>query len=171
MATSNRSNSLGKKCGQASCLASGTDDANVLRLIHRYGRSWLEGRKILASGAGHIERRLVTATDETGRRLIVLPRLSAPDRADLSRWTAQGMRASATGAVDFTGVEIEPMEIVGREGDYNDSPGFLRAMALRSSASRRHGEAIRSPSEAFAGDQSRTGPAPGCASGSSRNGC
>jgi alkylation response protein AidB-like acyl-CoA dehydrogenase len=28
-----------------------TDDANGLGLIHRHGRSWLEGRKILASGA------------------------------------------------------------------------------------------------------------------------
>jgi alkylation response protein AidB-like acyl-CoA dehydrogenase len=101
-----------------------TDDANGLRLIHRYGRSWLEGRKVLASGAGHIERPLVTATDEHGRRLIVLPRLGAAARADLSRWTAQGMRASATGAVDFTDVEIDPIEIVGGEGDYERQPWF-----------------------------------------------
>jgi alkylation response protein AidB-like acyl-CoA dehydrogenase len=101
-----------------------TDDANGLRLIHAHGRSWLEGRKILASGAGHIERPLVTATDEDGRRLMVLPKLSARDRADLSGWTAQGMRASATGAVDFTGVEVEPVEIVGREGDYERQPWF-----------------------------------------------
>ena len=101
-----------------------TDDSNGLRLIHRHGRSWLEGRKILASGAGHIERPLVTATDEDGRRLMVLPKLSAPDRADLSRWTAQGMRASATGAVDFTGVEIQPIEIVGGDGDYERQPWF-----------------------------------------------
>ena len=101
-----------------------TDDANGLRLIHRHGRSWLEGRKILASGAGHIERPLVTATDDNGRRMIVLPKLGAPDRADVSRWTAHRMRASATGAVDFTGVEIEPMEIVGREGDYERQPWF-----------------------------------------------
>ena len=43
-----------------------TDDSNGLRLIHSHGRSWLEGRKVLASGAGHIERPLVTATDEEG---------------------------------------------------------------------------------------------------------
>jgi alkylation response protein AidB-like acyl-CoA dehydrogenase len=101
-----------------------TDDANGLRLIHRYGRSWLEGRKVLASGAGHIERPLVTATDENGRRLIVLPRLGAPARADLSRWTAHGMRASATGAVDFTDVEIDRIEIVGGKGDYERQPWF-----------------------------------------------
>ncbi len=101
-----------------------TDDSNGLRLIHRHGRSWLEGRKVLASGAGHIERPLVTATDEDGRRLMVLPKLDTSGRADLSGWTAQGMRASATGAVDFTGVEIEPIEIVGREGDYERQPWF-----------------------------------------------
>src|ERR1700722_6638715 len=101
-----------------------TDDANGLRLIHRHGRSWLEGRKVLASGAGHIERPLITATDKNGRRLMVLPKLDAPGRADLSGWTAQGMRASATGAVDFTGTEIEPIEIVGREGDYERQPWF-----------------------------------------------
>src|SRR5277367_3534686 len=101
-----------------------TDDSNGLRLIHRHGRSWLEGRKVLASGAGYIERPLVTATDENGRRLMVLPKLDAPGRADLSGWTAQGMRASATGAVDFTGVEVQPIEIVGREGDYERQPWF-----------------------------------------------
>jgi alkylation response protein AidB-like acyl-CoA dehydrogenase len=100
-----------------------TDDANALRLIHRHGRSWLEGRKILASGAGHIERPLVTATDENGRRLMVLPKIGS-EGVDLSSWRAQGMRASATGAVDFTGVEIEPIEIVGREGDYERQPWF-----------------------------------------------
>ena len=101
-----------------------TDDANGLRLIHRHGRSWLEGRKILASGAGHIERPLVTAIDENGRRLMVLPKLGGSERADLSGWRAQGMRASATGAVDFTGVEIAPLEIVGCEGDYERQPWF-----------------------------------------------
>ncbi len=101
-----------------------TDNSNGLRLIHKHGRTWLEGRKILASGAGHIERPLVTATDEDGRRMMVLPKLDAPDRADLSGWRAQGMRASATGAVDFTGVEIKPIEIVGHEGDYERQPWF-----------------------------------------------
>jgi alkylation response protein AidB-like acyl-CoA dehydrogenase len=101
-----------------------TDDSNGLRLIHRHGRSWLEGRKILASGAGHIERPLVTATDEDGRRLMILPNLGASDRADLSGWRAQGMRASATGAVDFTGVGVESVEILGGDGDYERQPWF-----------------------------------------------
>ncbi len=101
-----------------------TDDSNNLLLVQRRGRYRLVGRKILASGAAHIERPLVTATDEEGRRLMVLPKLRASDRADLSSWTAQGMRASATGSVDFTGVEIDPIEIVGRAGDYERQPWF-----------------------------------------------
>src|ERR1700735_5354160 len=43
-------------------------------------------------------------------------------------------------------------------------------MALRRGAPWRHGEAIRSSSEAFAGDQSRTGSPPGCAFGPRRDG-
>jgi alkylation response protein AidB-like acyl-CoA dehydrogenase len=101
-----------------------TDDANGLRLVRRRQGYRLVGRKILASGAGHIERPLVTATDEDGRRLMVLPKLRPSDRADLSGWTAQGMRASATGAVDFTGIEIDSVEILGRAGDYERQPWF-----------------------------------------------
>ena len=101
-----------------------TDDANDLRLVRRRERYRLVGRKILASGAGHIERPLVTATDEDGRRMMVLPKLRPSDRADLSGWTAQGMRASATGAVDFTGIEIDSVEILGRAGDYERQPWF-----------------------------------------------
>jgi alkylation response protein AidB-like acyl-CoA dehydrogenase len=44
--------------------------------------------------------------------------------ADLSGWKAQGMRASATGAVDFTGVGVELIEIVGSDGDYERQPWF-----------------------------------------------
>lgn len=101
-----------------------TDDASNLRLVQRRGGYRLLGRKVLASGAGHIEQPLVTATDEHGRRLMVLPRLRKSDRADLSSWTAQGMRASATGALDFTGVEVDPADIVGEAGDYERQPWF-----------------------------------------------
>jgi alkylation response protein AidB-like acyl-CoA dehydrogenase len=100
-----------------------TDEARVLRLVGPEGRLRLEGRKILASGAGWIDRPLVTATDERGRRLMVMPRLDA-ERADLSKWTAQGMRASATGAVDLTGLSIEPIDILGEDGDYERQPHF-----------------------------------------------
>jgi alkylation response protein AidB-like acyl-CoA dehydrogenase len=101
-----------------------TDDENNLRLIRSPERVSLEGRKILASGAGYIERPIVTATDERGRRLMVMPHLRAGERADLSRWRAHGMRASATGSVDFSGIAIEPDDIIGSDGDYERQPAF-----------------------------------------------
>jgi alkylation response protein AidB-like acyl-CoA dehydrogenase len=101
-----------------------TDGEQGLRLLADPEGHWLQGRKILASGAGFIERPLVTATDETGRRLMVIPHLQPGQRSDLSSWTAQGMRASATGTVDFSGVAVEPIEIVGGDGDYERQPTF-----------------------------------------------
>ena len=101
-----------------------TDDKDGLRLFADHGGHRLQGRKILASGAGFIERPLVTATDETGRRLMVIPRLQPGQRSDLSSWTAHGMRASATGAVDFSGVAVKPFEILGGDSDYERQPAF-----------------------------------------------
>ena len=142
-----------------------TDDATGLRLARGHGRFWLEGRKVLASGAGHIERPLVTATDETGGRLMVLPKVNAVARADLSGWRAQGMRASATGAVDFTGVEIEPIEIVGNEGDYERQPWFSvgawRFAAVHLGGMERLFDLLR---RHLQDDQPRKGSAPGGAS-------
>ena len=101
-----------------------TDDRENLRLEFERGGYRLQGRKILASGAGWIERPIVTATDENDRRLMIMPRLRAGERSDLSSWTAHGMRASATGTVDFSGIAVEPMEIIGDDGDYERQPAF-----------------------------------------------
>jgi hypothetical protein len=45
-----------------------TDGPNGLRLIRRPGPFGLRANSTHACGAGHIERPLVTATDEAGRR-------------------------------------------------------------------------------------------------------
>ena len=64
------------------------------------GQSWrLTGRKILASGVGFVTRPVVTARAEAGQ-VMLLPRLKRGERADISGWTAQGMRSTATGSVD-----------------------------------------------------------------------
>src|SRR5205085_2300453 len=74
----------------------------------------LEGRKTFASGAGHVIRALVTARTEPGAPplMLVVP-LDPGTRHDLSAWRAQGMRASATGTVDFSGLAIGPDAILG----------------------------------------------------------
>ena len=88
----------------------------------------LQGRKTFASGAGSVGRPLVTARLDDGGVVMVLPRLDQEagngPRADLSDWCAHGMRASATGNYDFSGLAVSANDIIGSEGDYHREPGF-----------------------------------------------
>ncbi len=84
----------------------------------------LSGAKIYASGLGLVSRPLVTARTPSGEGLMLAPRLESTPPHDLSAWTVRGMRATATGTVDFTGREIRPADVVGAPGDYYRSPLF-----------------------------------------------
>ncbi|MGA2127480.1 MAG: acyl-CoA dehydrogenase family protein [Xanthobacteraceae bacterium] len=101
-----------------------TEDSRGLRLRVRGDVRILDGGKIFASGAGFVERPVVTARDDGGDVFMVLPRLEQGERADLSGWHAHGMRASATGSIDLTGLEIGNDLILGAAGDYHRQPGF-----------------------------------------------
>ncbi|WP_407645423.1 acyl-CoA dehydrogenase family protein [Geminicoccus roseus] len=90
----------------------------------RLGEGQLAGGKVYASGAGWVTRPLVTARNEQDQVLMVIPSVPAGERADLSRWQAHGMRASASGALDFTGIAIGPEETLGEPGDYHRQPLF-----------------------------------------------
>jgi alkylation response protein AidB-like acyl-CoA dehydrogenase len=100
------------------------DDREGLHLRHGRDERVLHGRKILCSGALLIERPLVTARDEAGGVFMTIPKLRRGERADLSGWTAQGMRASGTGTVDFDGVRVLSEQIVGADDDYHRQPAF-----------------------------------------------
>jgi alkylation response protein AidB-like acyl-CoA dehydrogenase len=100
------------------------DDAAGLKLARADDGGRLAGRKILCSGAPFIERPLITAKDAGGHVFMAIPKIARGERADLSRWTPQGMRASATGTVDFDGVHLEAGEIVGAADDYHRQPRF-----------------------------------------------
>lgn len=83
----------------------------------------LEGGKLLCSGSGHIRRPLVAA-DHEGGSVMLLPDLAAPDRVDCAEWTARGMKATATGTVDFGGIAVSGADVLGSPGDYLRSPYF-----------------------------------------------
>ncbi|MCW6509425.1 acyl-CoA dehydrogenase [Hyphomicrobiales bacterium BP6-180914] len=101
----------------------GADDATGL-WAEDIGGSWqLKGRKILASGAGFVTRPLVTARTDAGQ-VMLLPRLEAGERADVSGWTAQGMRSTATGSVDFSGMVLDAEQVLGSPGDFMRQPHF-----------------------------------------------
>ncbi|AIQ91574.1 MULTISPECIES: acyl-CoA dehydrogenase family protein [Methylobacterium] len=96
-----------------------------LRVEARDTDGQLLGVKTFASGAGYVTRALVTARhpDRAGVAMMVVP-LEAGTRADLSAWRAQGMRASATGTVDFTGLAVNAGDILGQPDDYFQQPAF-----------------------------------------------
>lgn len=110
------------------------EDGTALALRGEGDGRRLDGRKILASGAGHIRRPLIAAMTDSGSQM-VLPLVDDRDRVDLSGWTAAGMKATATGTVDFSGLSIEPAAILGKPGDYLRSPHFRggawRVMAVQ----------------------------------------
>ncbi|KQP61433.1 acyl-CoA dehydrogenase family protein [Methylobacterium sp. Leaf108] len=84
----------------------------------------LVGCKSFASGAGSVTRPLVTARLPDGRQQMLVVDLEAGTRMDLSGWRAHGMRASASGTLDFSGIPVDPAMTVGEPDDYFREPDF-----------------------------------------------
>ncbi|MBY0294917.1 MAG: acyl-CoA/acyl-ACP dehydrogenase [Methylobacterium sp.] len=85
----------------------------------------LAGVKTFASGAGRATRALVTARIvPDGPPLMLVVPLAPGTRADLSAWRAHGMRASATGTVDLTGLMVPHDAVLGGPDDYHRQPHF-----------------------------------------------
>lgn len=100
----------------------GADDANGLHLLGGQ-TSVLQGRKILASGAGFVTDPVVTAKADNGQIMCLL-QLTAEETIDLSGWNALGMRSTATGAIDLSGIEVTSKSILGVAGDFTRQPCF-----------------------------------------------
>jgi alkylation response protein AidB-like acyl-CoA dehydrogenase len=89
------------------------------------GRFALEGAKIFASGAGFIDRPLITAALPGGGWQMVLLDLQSGDAAvDQSGWRPIGMKASASGRIDLTGLTVTGKALIGESGDYYRQPWF-----------------------------------------------
>lgn len=101
----------------------GADDARRLTATGVDGQVRLSGRKVLASGAGLVQRPLVTAATPDGPLMLLLD-LPTGTRADLSTWTAQGMRASATGIIDLDGLILHREAVIGPPGAFLRQPGL-----------------------------------------------
>ncbi|MDB5818986.1 MAG: hypothetical protein JWQ11_2626, partial [Rhizobacter sp.] len=89
------------------------------------GRLQLTGSKTFASGAGHVSRALITADRwDGGWQMLVLPTDSRRPRYDDSFWKPLGMRATASFRADFSGLAIEPEDLLGPPGAYYRAPWF-----------------------------------------------
>jgi alkylation response protein AidB-like acyl-CoA dehydrogenase len=96
---------------------------NPARLVRDDGGWICDGEKIFCSGVGHIRRPVLTANSEDGV-LMVAPRLTLREPIDLTAWTPQGMRATATGTVDLSGIRVLETDILGNPNAYFQEPGF-----------------------------------------------
>ncbi|GAB3509750.1 acyl-CoA dehydrogenase family protein [Spirosoma knui] len=93
------------------------------------GRYVLEGAKTFCSGAGWIQRPLVTGElvggQKTGWQMCIIPteQVKAIPQDDRF-WQPLGMRASVSYKLDFTGVELDESDLLGQPGDYYQQPYF-----------------------------------------------
>jgi len=85
----------------------------------------LDGAKIFASGAGQLDRVLITACDDDGAKQMILADVAGmTDRVDNRRWTVRGMRGTMSGRFDFTGMTVAADALIGGPGDYEREPRF-----------------------------------------------
>jgi alkylation response protein AidB-like acyl-CoA dehydrogenase len=92
----------------------------------------LTGEKWFCSAAGVAKQALITAETEAGSQMLlvpVTPHIRVTDRGV----KLAGMRAAATGSVDFNGVVVQQEALIGDPGDYLREPAFSTG-AWRSSA-------------------------------------
>lgn len=93
----------------------------------------LQGGKGPCSGAGHVQRALITVETEDGTRMAVL-RLDGMEQVRPMRGLLHGMRAGMNGWVDLTGVPLPASALIGMPGDYLREPqlstGAWRTMAV-----------------------------------------
>ncbi|GAA3707801.1 hypothetical protein GCM10022268_16450 [Sphingomonas cynarae] len=85
----------------------------------------LDGAKVFASGAGRLDRVLITARDDDGAKQMILADVAGmTDRADNRRWAVRGMRGTMSGRFDFTGMTVPADALIGGAGDYEHEPRF-----------------------------------------------
>ena len=87
-------------------------------------RAVIEGGKIFCSGLGIVTRPVFTARTPDEDVLMLAPGPLDSSRFNLADWKVQGMRATATGSVDLTGVMVGEEDVVGAPGDFYRSPAF-----------------------------------------------
>ena len=84
----------------------------------------LGGFKTFATGAGHIDTAIVTATPPGGGRQMVLIDAAQPARCDPKSWVVSGMKATASGTYGLTGLPAAGAALLGKPGDYEREPRF-----------------------------------------------
>jgi len=112
--------------------AEAEDGVKVHRLEN--GRYRLEGSKTFCSGSGFVERPFVNGALPDGScQMCIVPMEEVATVSDPAWWQPSGMRATASFKVDFSGVELDAMSLIGQPGDYFRQP-WLSAGVVRFAA-------------------------------------
>jgi alkylation response protein AidB-like acyl-CoA dehydrogenase len=114
--------------------AEASDGVKVIPLDGQRYR--LEGSKTFCSGSGYVERPFVNGVLPDGSwQMCVVPMDEVPTVSDPSWWQPNGMRATASFKVDFSGVELPNDTLIGKPGDYYRQPwlsvGVIRFAAVQ----------------------------------------
>ena len=89
------------------------------------GRFRLEGSKLFCSGVGHVTRPIVTGKlPGGGWQMAIVPMDRVSPKIDHDWWQPVGMEATVSAAVDFTGVELGPDDLIGPPDAYYRDPWF-----------------------------------------------
>ncbi len=89
------------------------------------GRVRLEGSKLFCSGAGHVSRPIVTGRlPGGGWQMCLVPMDRIAPKIDHAWWQPVGMEATVSAAVDFTGIELGPEDLIGPPDAYYRDPWF-----------------------------------------------
>ncbi len=111
-----------------------TQGDTPVQLEPQAGGYLLHGAKTWTSGAGSITRAIVTAALPDGAvQMCLIPLDRVIPRIDASGWRPHGMLASDSFAVDFSGIRLTQIDLIGAPGEYEVQPWFY-AGALRFAA-------------------------------------
>lgn len=112
--------------------AEANDGVKVIPLDN--GKYRLSGSKTFCSGAGFVERPFVNGALPDGTwQMCIVPMEEVATVSDPSWWQPNGMRATASYKIDFTGVELEQSSLIANPGDYYRQP-WLSAGVVRFAA-------------------------------------
>jgi len=103
-----------------------TEPTPGLRIVRLGADAWrLDGRKSFATGAGHVDRALVTAQRDDGTKQLVSVDLAADKhRADIAGWRVRGMQGTLSGLFDFSGIVVRGDSLIGGPDVYQTEPRF-----------------------------------------------
>lgn len=103
-----------------------TEPAPGMRIEQVGPARWrLHGAKSFATGAGHLDRALITARDGEGaKRMVLVDMTGLAERADASGWRVRGMQGTVSGLFDFDGLEVGEEALIGGPSDYEREPRF-----------------------------------------------